>query len=159
MDGLYPAVSPSASWLRVMRAYMTLLIPAMLIWEIAQLPLYTLWWEESAGAIAYAVLHCTLGDALIGVAALAWALLLTADRAWPAQGFRRVLVAAVAIGVAYTIYSEWLNIEVRRAWAYTEAMPRLPWLGTGLGPLLQWSVLPPLALVAARRFVAPTNAA
>jgi len=25
--------------------------------------------------------------------------------------------------------------------------------------LLQWSVLPPLALVAARRFVAPTNAA
>lgn len=117
MDGSYPATSPPTSWLRVMRAYMTLLVPAMLIWEIAQLPLYTLWWEESPGAIAHAVLHCTLGDALIGVAVLAWALLLTAGGAWPAQGFWRVLVAAVAIGVAYTIYSEWLNIEVRRAWA------------------------------------------
>jgi hypothetical protein len=30
-------------------------------------------------------------------------------------------------------------------------MPVLPILGTGAGPLLQWAVLPPLALAGARR--------
>ncbi|MBW6402098.1 hypothetical protein KPL78_29900 [Roseomonas sp. HJA6] len=134
-----------------MRAYTMLLVPAMLVWEVAQLPLYTLWRDASSGTIVYAVLHCTLGDALIGVAALAWALLLAGEDTWPARGFTRVLSATVAVGVAYTLYSEWVNVELRQAWAYTEAMPRLPWLGTGLAPLLQWVVVPPLALLAARR--------
>jgi hypothetical protein len=134
-----------------MRAYTLVLVPAMLTWEVAQLPLYALWRDGGSGTIAYAVLHCTLGDALIGVAALAWALLLAGDDAWPARGFTRVLGATVTVGLAYTIYSEWVNVEIRQAWAYTEAMPRLPWLGTGLAPLLQWVVLPPLALLAARR--------
>ncbi|MBW6401929.1 hypothetical protein KPL78_29050 [Roseomonas sp. HJA6] len=138
-----------------MRAYSMLLVPAMLTWEVAQLPLYTLWRDGGSETIAYAVLHCTLGDALIGVAALAWALLLAGEDGWPARGFTRVLSATVTVGVAYTIYSEWLNVEIRQAWAYTEAMPRLPWLGTGLAPLLQWVVVPPLALLAARRANAP----
>jgi len=33
------------------------------------------------------------------------------------------------------------------------AMPRLPPLGTGLAPVLQWALLPPLALLVARRIV------
>lgn len=134
-----------------MRAYVAWLVPAMLAWEIAQLPLYTLWRDGAPGAIAFAVLHCSLGDALIGVAAFAWALLLVGAPDWPASGFRRVLAGTLAIGVAYTVYSEWLNVEIRQAWAYTEAMPRLPWLGTGLAPLLQWVLVPPFALLAARR--------
>ena len=134
-----------------MRAYVAWLVPAMLAWEIAQLPLYTLWRDGAPGAIAFAVLHCSLGDALIGVAAFAWALLLVGAPDWPASGFRRVLAGTLASGVAYTVYSEWLNVEIRQAWAYTEAMPRLPWLGTGLAPLLQWVLVPPFALLAARR--------
>ena len=46
-----------------MRAYVAWLVPAMLAWEIAQLPLYTLWRDGAPGAIAFAVLHCSLGDA------------------------------------------------------------------------------------------------
>ncbi len=45
-------------------------------------------------------------------------------------------------GFGYTIYSEYLNIAVRRAWGYSELMPTLPPLGTGLSPLLQWVVVP-----------------
>ena len=60
-------------------------------------------------------------------------MLLAGEDGWPARGFTRVLSATVTVGVAYTIYSEWLNVEIRQACAYTEAMPRLPWLGTGLG--------------------------
>jgi hypothetical protein len=155
MDGPHPTAWRRASWLRSLRAYTMVLVPAMLAWEVAQLPLYTLWRDGGWGTIVYAVLHCTLGDALIGVAALAWALLLAGEEAWPARGFTRVLGAAVTIGVAYTIYSEWLNVEIRQAWAYAEAMPRLPWLGTGLAPLLQWVAVPPLALLAARRANVP----
>jgi hypothetical protein len=60
----------------------------------------------------------------------------------------RALVAltATVIGIGYTIYSEWLNTVVRESWSYAAAMPRLPVLGTGLTPVAQWLVLPPLGL-------------
>ena len=64
---------------------------------------------------------------------------------WPAFGWRMVF-AAILLGAAYTILSEWLNVEIRRTWSYTAAMPVLPWLGTGLAPLLQWLIVPGLAL-------------
>jgi hypothetical protein len=46
-----------------------------LAWEIAQLPLYTIWWTDPGPRIAFAVLHCTAGDLMIGAASLAAALL------------------------------------------------------------------------------------
>lgn len=144
------AAEPRASWLCTLRIYMAVLVPAMLIWEAVQLPLYTLWRDGAPGEIAFAVVHCTLGDGLIGIAALAWALLVIGKETWPIEGSTRVLLATVLIAVAYTIYSEWLNVEVRSTWAYTEAMPRLPWLGTGITPLLQWVFVPSIALFAAR---------
>jgi hypothetical protein len=135
--------------------YLALLLGANLAWEIAQLPLYTLWGEGSPAEIAVAVLHCTLGDVAIGAAALAAAVVLTRAWRWPGAGFGRVAVAATAFGAAATIALEWLNVEVRGAWAYAAAMPRIPPLGTGLTPVLQWLVLPPLCLAAARRLAQP----
>ena len=41
-----------------------------------------------------------------------------------------------------TVFSEWLNIEVRQAWAYRDAMPVIPVLGAGLSPVLQWIIVP-----------------
>jgi hypothetical protein len=75
-------------------------------------------------------------------------------RRWrlPAFGWRMAL-AAIALGAAYTIFSEWLNVEIRRSWSYAAAMPVIPWLGTGLAPLLQWLVVPGLAFaVTARQY-------
>ena len=70
---------------------------------------------------------------------------------WPEAGFARVAVTATGLGVAaYTVVSEWLNTSVTQSWAYTKAMPTLPPLGTGLAPLLQWLLLPPVCLLAAR---------
>ena len=54
-------------------------------------------------------------------------------------------------GVAYTIFSEWLNIVVRQSWAYSEAMPVVPLIGVGLSPLLQWLVIPGVAMLVVRR--------
>ena len=64
---------------------------------------------------------------------------------WPPFG-RRMVFTAIVLGTAYTIFSEWLNVAIRGTWSYTVAMPVLPWLGTGLTPLLQWLIVPGLAL-------------
>ncbi len=131
--------------------YLTLLLIANLVWEIAQLPLYTPWREDSPREIASAVLHCTLGDGIIGTASLASAWVLTRAWGWPEQGFRKVAIAATFLGAGAAVVLEWLNVELWRSWSYDAAMPRLPPLGTGLSPVLQWLLLPPLCLLAARR--------
>jgi hypothetical protein len=131
--------------------YLALLLVANLLWEVAQLPLYTLWTEGSPAEIARAIVHCTLGDGMIGALSLGAAWLLTGARRWPAQGFGRVALATTVFGVGATFVLEWLNVELWRNWAYAAAMPRLPPLGTGLTPVLQWLLLPALFLVAARR--------
>jgi hypothetical protein len=122
-----------------------------LAWEVVQLPLYTLWRTADTGDLAYAVLHCTLGDLAIGAGALGAAWLVVGRPRWPEGSHARVVAWAVGFGVAYTIFSEWLNVEVRGTWQYAAAMPRVPLLGTGLTPLLQWLLLPPLAFSLAAR--------
>ena len=44
-----------------------------------------------------------------------------------------------------------LRLCQRGRWEYAEAMPRLPLLGTGLAPLLQWLLIPPLVIWLVRR--------
>ncbi len=55
----------------------------------------------------------------------------------------------VALGLGYTVFSEWYNVYRAGAWAYAEAMPRV--LGIGLTPLLQWLIVPVAMLMLVRR--------
>jgi len=122
-----------------------------LAWEAAQLPLYTLWNEASAGTIAFSVAHCTAGDMAIGAAALFLALILGRERALAQWRWRRIAVWTALAGVAYTVFSEWNNTAILGSWAYSELMPvlKVAGIGIGLSPLMQWLLLPPLALVLA----------
>ena len=129
--------------------YLLAILAGNLLWESAQLPLYTIWRDGSPGEIAFAALHCTAGDFLIATSALFGALVLLGGRQWPQGRFPLVGVAAVAGGLAYTVFSEWLNTEIRGSWAYSAWMPQLPVIGTGLAPLAQWIVVPTLALFCA----------
>lgn len=124
-----------------------------LLWETAQLPLYTLWSEASAGTIAFSVAHCTAGDIAIGAAALIMVLILGRERALSQWRWRRIAVWTALAGAAYTVYSEWNNTAILGSWAYSELMPVLKLAGIDIGwsPLLQWLVLPPLALVLAAK--------
>lgn len=124
-----------------------------LAWETAQLPLYTLWKEASPAYVAFSVVHCTLGDVLIGSAALVLALVFGRERALAHWHWTRIAALTVLIGAGYTVFSEWMNITVLRSWTYAESMPTLEAAGfeLGLAPLLQWLVVPPLALYAARK--------
>jgi hypothetical protein len=121
-----------------------------LVWETAQLPFYTIWWAGTAHENLVAVVHCTGGDALITTATLLIAALIT--RLWGWEPFsRRMAFTAIVLGVAYTILSEWLNVSVWQSWSYSPPMPVLPWLGTGLAPVLQWLVVPGLAFAISSR--------
>jgi len=144
-----PCSSKALIWLRTLRRYLLFAALANLIWETAQIPLFTLGSRGTIAEIAFAVVHCAAGDVVIAFACLAGALVSVGSEHWPTERFGAVSAAAVALGVTYTVYSEWANV-VRGAWAYSQAMPTLPPLGTGLAPLLQWLVLPPAGLVWAR---------
>lgn len=148
-----PSDPAAADWLVVLRRYVLFIAPANLLWESSHLPLYTIWTDASAREMAFAVVHCTGGDVLIATASLILALLVAANRSWPlgAPSYRRVALVAVALGVGYTIFSEWLNVVVRRSWAYSPLMPVIPFLDAGLSPVMQWIAVPIAGFWFARR--------
>lgn len=131
--------------------YGLFMLTANMAWEIAHLPLYTLWTESDIGYLAYVVVHCTAGDLMIAFATLVSALILVGDIRRPGLYFSRVAGVTVALGIAYTIFSEWLNVSVRQSWAYSELMPVIPILGTGISPTAQWIFLPLFGLLWARK--------
>lgn len=131
------------------RRYLLATVVGDLVWEFAQMPLYTLWRTGSPGEIAWAAVHCTTGDVAIAGFALLGALLLLGFPQWPQERHWHVAVATVAIGVGYAVFSEHLN-TTSGMWDYSALMPTLPWLGTGLAPLAQWLVIPAIALSWAR---------
>ena len=140
--GAASPVRENASWLRTLRRYMAFVAGANLVWEFAHMPLYTLWETGTRGEIIFAALHCTGGDVLIALSALMLALFLVGAPAWPMTSGRRVVALTLAFGLAYTLFSEWLNIEVREAWAYRDLMPVIPLIDAGLSPVLQWIAVP-----------------
>lgn len=153
-QGLRPssagATAPIGDWLIMLRRYLVAIVVGNLAWEFAQLPLYTIWHEGSMGEIVFAALHCTSGDLVIASLTLLGALAIAADSRWPHARFTIVAALAVFSGLAYTVFSEWLNTEIRGSWAYTDWMPTLPVIGSGVAPLAQWLLIPPFALWWAR---------
>lgn len=139
-------IQTEMDWTRALRRYLAASAALHVVWEIVQLPLYTIWSTGTLKQQAFAVLHCTIGDVMIAALALLLAFALAGRPTWPRFGAFRVYFVCIAAGVGYTIYSEWLNVNVRGSWAYSKLMPTVPLIGTGLAPLLQWLVIPTLAL-------------
>jgi hypothetical protein len=148
MHGAPPWYGDRASLKFIAFRYVPLLGALNLLWEIAQLPFYTLWEEGAPSFIAYAVVHCTLGDVAIGTLALLVALIATRARHVDTWRWRQVALFLVIPAVGYTVLSEWINTIARGSWAYSALMPhiRLGGIEIGLSPLLQWLVIPPVAL-------------
>jgi hypothetical protein len=136
-----------------MRRYLAASAVGHLAWEFAHMPLYTLWASGTLRDIVLGALHCTGGDLLIAIAALTGALVVAGTPHWPAARSGPVAALAIAAGVGYTAFSEWLNTSVRGAWTYSDLMPivAIGDLRLGLSPLVQWIIVPGVALGLARR--------
>jgi hypothetical protein len=141
------------AWRLIVRAYLPWLAGLNLAWEVAHVRLYTIWTEASPAYIAFAVLHCTLGDVLIGGLALLVAFIVLREHALAQWRYVRIAALTALLGTAYTIFSEWMNLAILRSWTYAESMPRIHLAGLEIGvtPLAQWLIVPPLALYLARR--------
>lgn len=142
------------NWPSALRVYLGAIAVGNLAWEAAQLPLYTLWNTGTTREKLFAIVHCTGGDLLIALSCLTLALISVGHRNWPLHAFWRIATVTAILGMSYTVFSEWLNIVVRESWAYSERMPIVPVLNTGLSPFLQWLVVPLAALWLARRSAA-----
>jgi hypothetical protein len=140
-------------WLTALRRYLGVVVVGNMIWEFAQMPLYTIWRTGSRSEIVFAALHCTGGDILIALSSLVISLLTVGSGGWPVGRFCPVAAVTVILGVAYTAFSEWLNVVARAAWAYSDLMPVVSVFGfdVGLSPLLQWVLVPLLAFWSVHR--------
>ena len=120
-----------------------------LAWEIAHVRLYTLWTEAAGLDVAWALLHCTVGDVLIALGAFLLTAIVLGRIDWPLSRPVAGTILVVASSMAYTSWSEWYNVYRVGSWRYTELMPTI--FGIGLSPLLQWLILPIVMVIAYRR--------
>ena len=122
-----------------------------LAWEVWQVPFFRGMADQPHWLGVKACTQATFGDAGIALAAFWVAAFFARTRSWIMQPGRSDIAIFIGVGLAATIILETLAIGVFKRWDYSDAMPRLPILGTGFLPLLQWLVLPPLVLWFVRR--------
>jgi hypothetical protein len=147
----WPDSGMAPDWLTAMRRYLLFSAAGNLLWEIVQLPLYTVWRTANSAELMFDVAHCTAGDRVIAGTSLLAGLVLVGVANWPATKRLHVVACTILIGVGYTIYSEFLNTVILQTWTYSDLMPVVPGLGTGLAPLAQWVAVPLISLWVAGR--------
>lgn len=123
------------------------------LWEMVQTPLYDDVSRKTYLQILISRLHCTLGDVLILLCAYWVVAGFSHNRYWVTLFRPQHLLGFTLLGLGYTLLSEWVNIDIRSAWGYSPLMPRLPLIGTGLTPFLQWLILPPVVAGVTRRLL------
>ena len=115
-------------------------------WEMLQAPL---WVGMANLAHAEGVRVCTiaaLGDIAIALAAYWSGSLAARSRLWLLDPPRGAWIAYLLVGLAITIAYEFAATGPLAFWEYSSSQPRLPILGTGLAPVVQWLLLPPIIL-------------
>jgi hypothetical protein len=121
------------------------------VWEFWQTPFYR---EMPTAPHWEAVKFCTwatLGDATIMLVAFGAVAAATRSRTWILEPTALQVIGFVVIGILITVVVEWIGTEIVHRWSYAERMPTLPLLGTGIVPLIQWMLLPPLVVWFVRR--------
>jgi hypothetical protein len=120
-------------------------------WEMAQMPAYTEMAELSWWDTALTCSRAALGDAAITLAIVGVGGLASGNKNLGMSAKWNVFAVAGLLGGAAATAYEWHALHVGR-WSYTPDMPIVPLLDVGLWPLMQLTVLTPLALWLSQRF-------
>ncbi len=115
-------------------------------WEQLQAPLFSSLADKGHNPGILTCLQATLGDLGTALAALWAASVAGRGRDWVGNPRLKPAAVYLSTGLAITIGFEFLSSEILDRWTYAPDMPRLPLLGTGLSPFLQWLIVPTLVL-------------
>lgn len=101
--------------------------------------------------------YATVGDVGIALTAFWITALVARTRHWIIDKKTCQLLVFLAVGLAITVGLEFYYVEISNRWSYSELMPLVPPLGTGLSPMLQWIVVPLLVVELTRRNLLGTS--
>lgn len=116
--------------------------PMHFTWEFLQAPLFKSMENLSHFEGILVCLRATLGDMALVLFAFWVTCGVTGTRHWFVRADARAIAVWLGTGLFLTVMIEFLSTRILERWTYAAAMPRLPWLGTGLAPLGQWIVIP-----------------
>lgn len=125
---------------------LVLSFPMHFTWEFLQAPLFLNMQTATHLDGIGTCFQATLGDMGIVLTAFWVAALQARTRGWVSHADWRSTALFVGTGLVATAVIEFLSTEVFIRWTYGPAMPLIPLIGTGLAPLLQWALIPPLVL-------------
>lgn len=125
--------------------------PMHFTWEFLQAPLFLNMQTVTHLEGIRTCFQATLGDMVIILAAFWVTALVMRTRLWVAQVNWWSAGVFVGTGLVTTAVMEFLSTGTFARWTYDPAMPRIPLIGTGLAPLLQWLLIPLLVLWYLRR--------
>jgi len=121
------------------------------VWEFIQVPTYAGMSEMDHWQATKLCLWATFGDVGFALTAFWITCMAARSRYWILRPAPFQLALFMAVGVGLTIGFEYYYTQITQRWTYSELMPLVPPFGTGLSPLIQWLVIPPLVLWFTRR--------
>lgn len=132
-------MNPGPANTRVVTVFAVISVLLQWAWEVAHGPAYV----ETTLPLADRIKHCApmaFIDALWSAVLVVTGIIVAARMGWPTR--RAVAWTSAVLGaLTATVFEMWAIDRGR--WTYNEYMPTLPFLGAGLWPVLQMSVLPP----------------
>lgn len=123
------------------------------VWEFLQVPAFAEMAEMPHWEGIKLCTAATVGDVGIALAAFWIAAAIARTRCWIADPRPRLVLLFLAVGLVATVGLEYYYVELSGRWSYSELMPRVPPLGTGLAPLMQWVLIPLLVVALAGRLL------
>ena len=118
------------------------------LWEMIQMPAYSTIAGRSWRSTLLPCTMASLGDAAITVSICALSVLATRNWYWAAQANWKHYVGIALLGAAAAVIIE-KTASPLSLWAYNRRMPIVPVLRVGLWPLLQLTLLVPVAVAVA----------
>ncbi len=115
-------------------------------WEIQQMPFYQIPVEFSYFDMTRNCTLATVGDVGISIAAFWSVAVISKSRQWFHQPSCWQISSFILVGVVITVVFEALATGALNAWKYAALMPTLPFLKTGMLPLFQWLLIPPITI-------------
>lgn len=95
----------------------------------------------------------TIGDVGFALTAFWTTSLVARTRHWIGNQVALSVLVFLGTGIALTVGLEFYYTQITHRWNYSDLMPLVPPFGTGLSPLLQWIVIPTVALWLSQRYL------